>query len=279
MKNLLLGCALLVASGTAFANDLDKSEGPALQGKRVYVYVREPVHMVALTQESLRTVALGGALLAAVIADKEVPIDPQSDPAGIVGPQLAAALAAAYGAAPSQTGTPEYEVQVRTVDWGYRMGLVHSDRYNMYVGMSVHLVRSSDRETIASGNCFEDTSEHDNRPTIEQMRANKSALIGELSAHLAWRCLHKVATKDFGIDKAHVAPTPADLVDPLSRLQVIPFASKAPPLSAQERARRQGKALVAANRAKREAEAKAKADAKAQAEAATAPSGADQGER
>jgi hypothetical protein len=67
-------------------------------------------------------------------------------------------------------------------------------------------------------NCYGDTNKHPRSPGKEDMLANNAQVLKDVSASLAWNCLHRVANREFGLADGEVAATPTELADPLARL-------------------------------------------------------------
>ncbi|MDR0183761.1 hypothetical protein [Lysobacter arvi] len=234
MKQTMLACALMLATGVAMAKDkaipLTAADAAALRDKTVALTVHERPSFSAMTAGKASFGLFGaGAMISA--GNKLVDENGIADPAITIREQLAAALNAAYGAkvqAPDTTPTKatkpkelaalhpqsDYVLDVRSGGWMY--AYYPTDWNSYWVGYSaqVQLIDTRTARQVSNLACNANTNKHANPPSRDALHADGAKLLKDITASLGWNCVQLLAKQQFNFPEGIVAATPAQWVDP-----------------------------------------------------------------
>jgi hypothetical protein len=237
MKRMLCVFFALMAV-TAVAKDKDKvtALAPAaaadLSGKLLAVTRHKKADFVAMTAGKA-TFALLGAGAMIVAGNKIVEENEIADPADILERELAPAMAKHFamklkqgsgllvdGAKPMEiiAVQPDADYILDLQSNGWNFGYYPTDWNTYWIGYAVQasLFDAKSGKQLAKMVCYTDTQKHPRSPTKDDMLANKAQILKDVTASLAWKCLHRIASQEFLLAEGDVAATPPGLADPLT---------------------------------------------------------------
>jgi hypothetical protein len=236
MKKVL--CVFIaLMSVAAAAKDKDKvtalGSGAAaeLNGKLLAVTRHKKADFVAMTAGKA-TFALLGAGAMIVAGNKIVEENEITDPADILEHELAPAMAKHFamtlkqgsgllvdGSKPKEiiAVQPDADYILDLQSNGWNFGYYPTDWNTYWIGYAVQasLLDRSGKQ-LAKMVCYTDTQKHPKSPTKDDMLANKAQILKDVTASLAWKCLHRIAAQGFLLAEGDIAATPSGLADPLT---------------------------------------------------------------
>lgn len=226
--------AILLSSPLAAKDALVKlsaEDAARLNGKSLAITKHQRPSFVAMTPGKASFALLGaGAMIAA--GNKIVDDNGISDPAILLGEQLASGLKNAFGvlpAAPDATATTltkpnelaalhlesDYVLDVRSAGWSYAYYPTQWSTYWVGYSVQVQLIETASKRVISNAACNANTNKHPHSPSREALLADGAQLLKDVTAGLGWTCVQLLAKEQFQLPASTVAAIPAEFTNPL----------------------------------------------------------------
>ena len=227
---------------------IGEADAAALPGKTAAVTLHEVPAFSAMTSGKA-TLGMFGALGMIKAGNDFVRENAIQDPAVLLREQLGQLLRDVHGmqvlpvdSVETKESKPakiaklhpetDYVLSVRGILWNYGYYPTDWSHYRLTYMAIAQLIDTRTGRAISEASCLATTSDNPNRPTRDQLHANKAQLTKDVFTGLGWTCVQLLAKDQFRIPQDKNPAIPTEYVDPLARLRP---ATTAPATTAQPR--------------------------------------------